>query len=90
MLASSGTCAGSSDACMWARPTVTELRAIMGLTSGPRILLCRRTCQDHLADDGDGDDKNGISGQISYQNCHCRAIVLPRLTDLVIGRLGTH
>ena len=37
--------------CMWARPTVTELRAIMGLTSGPRILLCRRTC--HWGDDDD-------------------------------------
>ena len=40
--------------CMWARPTVTELRAIMGLTSRPRILLCRRTCHLGGSDDGDG------------------------------------
>ena len=46
----------SSDACMWARPSVTELRAIMGLTSGPRILLCRRTCHWRGDDDDDDDD----------------------------------
>ena len=49
--------------CMWARPTVTELRAIMGLTSGPRILLCRRTCHlgsgDDDRDDDDDDDDDG-------------------------------
>ena len=48
---------------MWARPSVTELRAIMGLTSGPRILLCRRIyhlgCGDDDRDDDDDDDDDG-------------------------------